>query len=171
MSWDFPTAGSDAVHHSAPLGNIPNVEQERILVEELLYVLSGFDGDYIRAVPLITEIDERKFHVDDSKFAFEIHSTRPINDFSFQGIDESLKEMVRRFSPILASYSVIQRFYESRSGFDHGMVNDALAFAIGQLIHDYRIFICQLESLLLKADLSLQKTWYYISCLIQIINI
>ena len=78
----------------------------------------------------------------------------------FVGVDDSLKEMVRRFFPILASYSIIERFYESRSGFDYGMVNDALAAAIGNLVHDYRIFICQLESLLLKTELSLQKTWY-----------
>ena len=46
------------------------------------------------------------------------------------------------------------------SGFDHGMVNDALAASIGNLIQDYRIFVCQLESLLIKNELSLQKTWY-----------
>ena len=68
--------------------------------------------------------------------------------------------MVQRFFPVMASYSVIQRFYESRSGFDHGMVNDALAAAVGNLIHDYRIFVCQLETLLLKNELSLQKAWY-----------
>ena len=68
--------------------------------------------------------------------------------------------MVRRFFPILASYSMIQRFYESRSGFDHGMVNDALSAAVGNLIQDYRVFVCQLESLLLRSELSLQKAWY-----------
>ena len=40
------------------------------------------------------------------------------------------------------------------------MVNDALAAAIGNLIQDYRIFVCQLESLFIKNELSLQKTWY-----------
>lgn len=68
--------------------------------------------------------------------------------------------MIRRFFPILASYSAIERFYESRSGFDFGMVNDALAAAIGNLVHEYRIFVCQLESLFLKGELSLQKAWY-----------
>jgi gamma-tubulin complex component 2 len=67
--------------------------------------------------------------------------------------------MIRRFFPILDSYSIIERFYESRSGFDFGMVNDALAAAIGNLVHEYRIFVCQLESLLLKNELSLQKAW------------
>lgn len=61
---------------------------------------------------------------------------------------------------MFASYSVIERFYESRSGFDYGMVNDALAAAVGNLVQEYRIFVCQLESLLLKGELSLQKAWY-----------
>lgn len=78
----------------------------------------------------------------------------------YKGIDDSLKEMIRRFFPIFSSYSSIERFYESRSGFDYGMVNDALAAAIGTLVQDYRIFICQLESLFLRGELSLQKAWY-----------
>lgn len=78
----------------------------------------------------------------------------------FKGVDDSLKEMIRRFFPIFASYSVIERFYESRSGFDFGMVNDSLAAAVGNLVQEYRIFICQIEGLLLKGDLSLQKAWY-----------
>jgi len=139
LSWDYPCCGSEQL--SAPIGNLPPSDQERFLVEELLYVLSGFDGDHIHALPIHSEIEERKFSVDES-------------------VDESLKEMVQRFFPIMTSYSVIQRFYETRCGFDHGMVNDALAAAVGNLIHDYRIFICQLESLLLKNELSLQKTWY-----------
>lgn len=143
LSWDYPVAGllDSQLLQIAPLGNVPVGDQERILLEELLYVLSGFDGDYIRALPLSSNIDERKFEIDES-------------------VDDSLKEMVRRFFPILASYSIIERFYESRSGFDFGMVNDALASAIGNLVHEYRIFVCQLESLLLKSELSLQKAWY-----------
>ena len=64
LSWDFPSVGSEV--NSAPLGNMPTADQERFLVEELLYVLSGFDGDYIRALPVHSEVEERKFDVDDS---------------------------------------------------------------------------------------------------------
>ena len=66
LSWDYPTAGFEP--QLAPLGNIPVGDQERILLEELLYVLSGFDGDYIRALPLSSNVDERKFEIDDSNF-------------------------------------------------------------------------------------------------------
>lgn len=82
-----------------------------------------------------------------------------ITDFAL-GMDESLKEMLKRFIPIFSHYSSIQRFYESRSGFDYGMVNDALAEAMGKMVNDYHIFICQLESQLLKYELNLQKLWY-----------
>lgn len=160
LSWDYPCCGSEQL--SAPIGNLPPSDQERFLVEELLYVLSGFDGDHIHALPIHSEIEERKFSVDESNFLKgNIIQKIEFNQFPlFSGVDESLKEMVQRFFPIMTSYSVIQRFYETRCGFDHGMVNDALAAAVGNLIHDYRIFICQLESLLLKNELSLQKTWY-----------
>jgi hypothetical protein len=68
LSWDYPVAGISDSHlfQVAPLGNVPVGDQERILLEELLYVLSGFDGDYIRALPLIANVDERKFEIDDS---------------------------------------------------------------------------------------------------------
>lgn len=64
LSWDYPVAGLDL--QVSPLGNVPVADQERILVEELLYVLSGFDGDYIRALPLHSKVDERKFEIDES---------------------------------------------------------------------------------------------------------
>ena len=145
LSWDFPRVvpGCQDQPTCAPLGNLPPQDQERALIEELLYVMSGFDGDYIHALPLGSEVEERKFAVDDTA-------------------DESLKEMLRRFFPVLACYSTIQRFYETRAGFDHGMVNDALAAAVGRLLHEYRTFVCQLESLLIANELSLQKAWYLI---------
>jgi len=66
MSWDFPTGDSDLL--ASPLGNIPVDDQERALMNELLYVLMGFDGDYIMASPLLSEVDERKFQIDESNF-------------------------------------------------------------------------------------------------------
>lgn len=68
LSWDYPVAGllDSQLLQIAPLGNVPVGDQERILLEELLYVLSGFDGDYIRALNLISDIDERKFEIDES---------------------------------------------------------------------------------------------------------
>ncbi len=68
LSCDFPTCPPppDGVVEPAPLGNLPVADQERVLVEELLYVLQGFDGDYIRTRPLASETDERNFDVDDS---------------------------------------------------------------------------------------------------------
>lgn len=68
LSWDYPVAGllDSQLLQIAPLGNVPVGDQERILLEELLYVLSGFDGDYIRALPLSSNIDERKFEIDES---------------------------------------------------------------------------------------------------------
>ena len=65
LSWDFPGYG-DSDSQASPLGNIPVGGQEQALLEELLYVLMGFDGDYITASPIHSEVDERKFQVDES---------------------------------------------------------------------------------------------------------
>lgn len=65
LSWDYPVAEADT--HVSSLGNIPVGDQEKILLEELLYALSGFDGDYIHALPLNSNVDERKFEIDESK--------------------------------------------------------------------------------------------------------
>lgn len=65
LSWDFPSGDSDLL--ASPLGNIPVCDQERALMEELLYVLMGFDGDCITASPLHSEVDERKCQIDESK--------------------------------------------------------------------------------------------------------
>ena len=64
LSWDYPSCEFEQL--SSPVGNLPTADQERFLVEELLYVLSGFDGDYIQAIPIHSEIEERKFSVDES---------------------------------------------------------------------------------------------------------
>ena len=64
LSWDYPVA--EANTHVSPLGNVPIVDQEKILLEELLYTLSGFDGDYIHSLPLNSNVDEREFEIDDS---------------------------------------------------------------------------------------------------------
>lgn len=64
MSWDYPSGGIES--SVSPLGNIPPNNQERVLLEELLYALSGFDSDYLVAAPLYSEVDERKFDIDES---------------------------------------------------------------------------------------------------------
>lgn len=79
LSWDYPVAGLET-QDIAPLGNVPVGDQERILLEELLYVLSGFDGDYIRALPLQSKIDERKFEIDESMIVITYNV---FNSFTF----------------------------------------------------------------------------------------
>ena len=71
MSWDYPAKELvDIRQQASPLGNVPAGNQEQVLLEELLYALQGFDGDYIVATPLQSQVDERKFEIDESELLF-----------------------------------------------------------------------------------------------------
>lgn len=50
-----------------------------------------------------------------------------------------------------------------KSQFKWGLVNQALCSAIRELLKNHFVFICQLENLQRKGNLSLQKLWYYVS--------
>uniref|UniRef100_T1JH36 Gamma-tubulin complex component 2 n=1 Tax=Strigamia maritima TaxID=126957 RepID=T1JH36_STRMM len=146
LSLDFVDAGrhedivSDGV---GPLGTLPLATQEHILLEELLYCLSGIEGDYIHAQPMADKMNGYSFSLDES-------------------IDSSLKEMVRRVLPICANYSAVIRFIEKRSSFEYGMVNHALTAAMRTLMKDYLLLVAQLEHQLRQGLLTMQKLWYYL---------
>ena len=50
-----------------------------------------------------------------------------------------------------------------KSNFKWGLVNHALCAAIRELLKNHYVFICQLESMHKQSNLSLQKLWYFVS--------
>lgn len=55
------------------------------------------------------------------------------------GVDPSLKELVKQILPLASHFSIVQRFVEQKMGFDFGQVNNALAEAINALITDHTV--------------------------------
>lgn len=125
------------------LGSLSVVEQQRLILEDLLYLLEGVEGKYILAQPLVDKFATKEFTVDPS-------------------LDPSLTELVLRVLPLCSSYSAIVRFIEEKSAYEYGLVNHALAAAMRSLIKDYTLLVAQLEHEYRQGKLSLQKLWFYL---------
>nr|XP_060613888.1 gamma-tubulin complex component 2 [Anolis sagrei ordinatus] len=139
---DFLPGSALSTDTIVPIGTLPLAAQESALVEDLLYVLIGVDGQYIAAQPLVGQ-EGRTFLVDPN-------------------LDMSVKELVGRILPVAASYSGVTRFVEEKASFEYGQVNHALAAAMRTLVKEYMILVTQLEHLQRQGLLSLQKLWFYI---------
>lgn len=125
------------------LGSLPLQMQQQAVIEDLLYLMMGIDGRYIRSEPLSESHSIRQFAVD-------------------RTLDVSLQALVNRILPICSQYSVVSRFIVEKSKFVHGMVNQALCAAMGGLVKEYLVIVAQLEHQFRQDQLTLQKLWYYV---------
>ncbi|KAH8029472.1 hypothetical protein HPB51_000630 [Rhipicephalus microplus] len=145
VSWDFapcPRSSRDA--KAEPIGVLPLATQEYKLLEDLLFIMLGVDAIYIRAQPLQSPYAERSFTIDESA-------------------DTSLKEMVKKILPVCSYHSTVVRFIEEKQERGQGMVNQAVAACMRELLEDYTILITQLEhKLVSQGALTLHKCLFYV---------
>ncbi|KAK2716064.1 gamma-tubulin complex component 2-like isoform X2 [Artemia franciscana] len=122
------------------LGPVPFESQEHLIVEDLLYVLSGIEGQYI-----FSEVNNavRTFTVDET-------------------MSPPLRDMVARFLPLCLDFSTVVRFSEDYSRYDNGLVSQALSGGISVLLKDYIVLIAQLETEHIQGSLSMQKLYYHL---------
>lgn len=106
--------------------------------------VKGFEGKFIKTPSLGDRHAERTFHIERS-------------------LDPAMRELAKRILPVCSHYSLIIRFVEEKSEFKWGLVNHALCASIRELLKNHYVFICQLENLQRKGNLSLQKLWYYVN--------
>ncbi|KAL4714483.1 hypothetical protein ACJJTC_017778, partial [Scirpophaga incertulas] len=139
MSWDFP---KESVPIVSCLAGIPVVSQEKIMIDELLYLFSGVPGNYIVHQPVKDIFDSRTFII--------------ANDF-----DDALKQIVKQMLPLASNYSIVRRFIENCDMWS-GQVLHSLVAAIEILLKDYYTMIAQLETEDMTGNLTLQKLWYFI---------
>lgn len=145
VSWDFvpepPSVNDPKVE---AIGALPPSTQEYKLLEDLLDAMMGVDGAYIRSQPLLNPHGERTFKIDETA-------------------DPSLREMVKKILPLCSHYSTVMRFTEEKRERGQGMVNQALAAALHDLLDDYFTLVTQLEHKLLhERSLTLPKAWFYV---------
>lgn len=73
--------------------------------------------------------------------------------------------------PLCAGYVEVSRFTDNYQVFGSGLVANAVASAISSLLHDYLIYVSQLEFQSIEGSLTLQKLWYYIQGSLDTMNI
>jgi len=140
LSFDYKTIDWSREEPPKPLSSMSIYEQESALVQDLLHVLVGIEGKYIRLQPTPDSSKKNILVVDDQA-------------------DKLLKTLACKIIAICPMYSSVVHFADEN---DHGLVNQALAAAMRGVIKDYFTFVAQLESQFRKRCLTMQKMWYYI---------
>ena len=145
LTADFPNVPpSPSPPLPLSLGALPHELQQLAMLEDLLYVMVGIEGRYIKIQQTPTDgLALRKFTIDKT-------------------LDVSLKTLVNRILPVCTYYSVVTRFIQDKSTFYEGRVNQALCAAMRGLVKEYCVVVAQLEHQLHLNQLSLQKLWYYV---------
>jgi gamma-tubulin complex component 2 len=113
--------------------------QERAILSDLLFVLMGFEGQYIRYQANYQPLDE-KSRLSGPQFKIEY------------GLDPSLRDLTISMLKTATHYCAVEAFVEVQSREDFGTVNHALCAAMRKLLKDYMILIAQLEHQMLTTD-------------------
>ena len=106
------------------------------MIEDLLFVLMGFEGQYISYVESYNPIDEKSRLLGPS---FRIA----------HGLDPSLRDLASGMLKTATYYAALEVFVEAMGKEECGTVNHALCAAMRKLLKDYLVLIAQLEHQLL----------------------
>ena len=122
-----------------PLSQLSLDDQEKSIIEDLLFVFMGYEGQYIRYVDSYNPLEEKDRLVGPS---FKI----------LPGLDPSLRDLTTSMLKMATHYVAIEAFLEAMSREEYGTVNHALCAAIRKLLKDYVILLAQLEHQLFTND-------------------
>jgi len=121
--------------------------QDVLLVEDLLYVLIGIEGNYVQFAP--------DYRPDD--LGHRLNGARYVIDAA---LHPSLRELVERILPLASYYTSIYAFVECESGLEYGTVMHALCAAIRTQLCQYEELVAQMEQRMLSSpDFTLQQLW------------
>ncbi|PKI83815.1 gamma tubulin complex Spc97/GCP2 subunit Alp4 [Malassezia vespertilionis] len=130
-----------------PLRSVDRQLQDVLLVEDLLFVLIGIEGNYVQFSP--------QYKPDD--LGHRLNGAQFVIDAELNG---SLREMVERILPLASYYTSIHAFVERDAGLEYGTVMHALCAAIRTQLHAYEGLVEQMEQRLLRSpDFTLQQLW------------
>lgn len=140
LSFDYAMIDWSQEEPVIPISSMSITAQENALIEDLLHVLVGVEGSYIRIMPTAENAKKNMMVIDDDA-------------------DILLKTLAKRIVSLCPLYSAAIHFIDEN---DNGLVNQALAAAMRGVIKDYFTLIAQLESQFRRNELTLQKMWYYL---------
>ncbi|PNY27373.1 Spindle pole body component [Tolypocladium capitatum] len=122
-----------------PLSELSLEVQEAAMVEDLLFVFMGFEGQYIRYAKGYNPGEER------DRLAGPTFRILP-------GLDPSLHDLTKSMLKMATYYSALVAFVDVQSREEFGAVNHALCASIRKSLQDYLIMIAQLETQFLTSD-------------------
>ena len=114
-------------------------EQETAMLDDLLYVFMGYEGQYVRFVDTYSPLEEKH------RLAGPEYRILP-------GLDPSLRDLAMPMLKMASHYCAIESFIEVQSREEFGVVNHALCAAIRHLLKDYLRLIIQLENKILDDE-------------------
>jgi gamma-tubulin complex component 2 len=123
--------------HPRPFRDLSSDAQEAAILEDLLFVFMGFEGQYIH------------YHSSYDPSAEKDRLTGPVFQFA-PGLDPTLRDLTQSMLKMATHYSAMEAFVEIQSRAEYGAVSHALCAAIRKLLKDYLILIAQLEGQLLN---------------------
>ncbi|KAI9865165.1 MAG: hypothetical protein M1813_002485 [Trichoglossum hirsutum] len=115
-----------------PLNQLSVNVQEAAILEDLLFVFMGYEGQYIRFVESYNPTIEKDRLIG---AGFRI----------LPGLDPSLRDLTNSMLKMATHYGAVEAFVEVQSREEFGAVNHALCAAIRKLLKDYLLLIAQLE--------------------------
>ncbi|KAL8639342.1 MAG: hypothetical protein Q9228_003621, partial [Teloschistes exilis] len=122
-----------------PLSQLSPQAQEAAILDDLLYTLMGFEGQYIRYV------DSYNPSVEKDRLAGPNFRILP-------GLDPSLRDLTTSVLKMATYHSAIEAFVEVQSRAEFGSINHALCASIRKLLKDYLILVTQLENRLITSE-------------------
>ncbi|CAK4725728.1 unnamed protein product [Aphanomyces euteiches] len=146
------------------LQQLPISLQERALVDDLLYVLLGIEGRYIRKQEMKRPTAAH----------FQIQLPRVYRDISVEIYDDlhfiidpavtdpSLAALASKIVVLGEYYIHVSHYVETHTRYEYGQVCHAFCAALKVLLREYAVVVAQLEHLVLQDGLSLSKIWFYI---------
>ena len=138
-----------------PLNSYNTKLQEQFLIEDLLGVMLGFPGRYIRAA------DANFGKLLDQNDGGSPKEIFGLADELCKGADPSATFLARRILPASGYYARVSNYVESRSRYEYGLTVHALCSAMKLLLREYTILVAQLEHQFRRGKLSLQKLFFY----------
>ncbi|GAB5031649.1 gamma-tubulin complex component 2 [Nannochloropsis oceanica] len=149
-----------------PLSEFSSGEQEDLLVEDLLWVVSGYEGKYIKAfLPSSLSSPPSSSSSLDAAEGVRFKLT----EGGREGVEGSLVGMVEKFLPLGGHCLRLRRFVDKKRRYDYGMVAQALAAGLHDLLlKSYALLLAQLEHKHRGAGreggrgLTLQQLWFHL---------
>ncbi|KAI8629020.1 Spc98 family-domain-containing protein [Xylariaceae sp. FL1651] len=125
-------SASPSSQQPQPLHELSLEAQEAAMIEDLLFVFMGYEGQYIRYTGY-NPSDER------DRLQGPTFKILP-------GLDPSLLDLTISMLQMATHYSALEMFVNVQSREEFGIVNHALCAAIRKFLQDYLVMVAQLET-------------------------